>query len=227
VSERYDPFGRPIEGDHPWAKPADQDSGSLPGGFLPPEPPPGAPEPAPSTLTTPERPAAATEWPAAAPTGWSAAPVAPRAGPPVETLATWGPRAGAYLVDVLIEGAIGFAIGIVVVAAGAGDTAAGAAIFGTAILVALLYPTTMLATTNGRTVGKKLVGLRVVQAGGAPIGWGRAAMREIVMRVVVIGLIGTLTFGVASLLDVLWPLWDKENRSLHDHGADTWVVRDR
>jgi hypothetical protein len=25
---------------------------------------------------------------------------------------------------------------------------------------------------------------------------------------------------------VLWPLWDKQNRSLHDHGADTWVVRD-
>jgi uncharacterized RDD family membrane protein YckC len=224
VSERYDPFGRPIEGDHPWAKPADQEGGSLPGGFLPPEPPPGAPESTPATLTTPEAPAT---WPTEAPSGWSAAPAGARVtGPPVEALATWGARAGAYLIDVLIEGAIGFAIGIVAVAAGAGSTASGFVIFGAATLAALLYPTTMLARTNGKTVGKRTLGLRVVQEGGKPITWGRAAMREIVMRFFVIGLIGTLTFGIASVLDYLWPLWDKENRSLHDLGADTWVVRD-
>lgn len=231
MSERYDPFGRPIEGDHPWAKPAEQEGAELPGGFLPPQPPPGGTESVPAAVTTPvapERPAAsATDWPAAPASGWSPAPAPRTGGPPLETLAPWGARAGAYLVDALIEAAIGLAIGIVVIAAGAGSTASGFVVFGATTLAALVYPTTMLTMTNGKTVGKRLAGLRVVQAGGAPIGWGRAAMREIVMRVLVIGLIGTLTFGIASVLDVLWPLWDKENRSLHDHGADTWVVRDR
>jgi uncharacterized RDD family membrane protein YckC len=83
----------------------------------------------------------------------------------------------------------------------------------------------MLATRNGQTVGKRAVGIRVVGEGGAPLDWGRAAMREIVMRGLVINLIGTVTIGIVSLLDVLWPLWDKQNRALHDHGADTWVVR--
>jgi uncharacterized RDD family membrane protein YckC len=85
----------------------------------------------------------------------------------------------------------------------------------------------MLATTNGKTVGKRIVGIRVVRAGEEPMTWGRAAMRELVMRGLVIGLIGTITFGIAGILDVLWPLWDKQNQSLHDHGAETWVVRDR
>ena len=31
--------------------------------------------------------------------------------------------------------------------------------------------------------------------------------------------------GLAPLLDVLWPLWDEENRALHDFIVDTRVVQ--
>ena len=36
----------------------------------------------------------------------------------------------------------------------------------------------------------------------------------------------SLTAGLASLADVLWPLWDEENRALHDLIVDTRVVKD-
>jgi uncharacterized RDD family membrane protein YckC len=107
------------------------------------------------------------------------------------------------------------------------DTAAGIATIAVTVAVVLGYSTVMLAMTNGKTIGKRMMGIRVVRAGAEPMTWGRAAMREIVMRGIVIGLIGTLTFGIAGILDYLWPLWDKQNQSLHDHGAETWVVRDR
>jgi uncharacterized RDD family membrane protein YckC len=31
---------------------------------------------------------------------------------------------------------------------------------------------------------------------------------------------------ILGLMDVLWPLWDEENRALHDFFVDTRVVRD-
>ena len=34
------------------------------------------------------------------------------------------------------------------------------------------------------------------------------------------------TAGLATLADVLWPLWDEENRALHDLIVDTRVIRD-
>ena len=35
---------------------------------------------------------------------------------------------------------------------------------------------------------------------------------------------GSLTFGIAPLVDYLWPLWDEENRALHDYLVDTRTV---
>ena len=36
---------------------------------------------------------------------------------------------------------------------------------------------------------------------------------------------GTLTGGLANLADVLWPLWDEENRALHDFVVDTRTIK--
>ncbi|MCW3066853.1 MAG: rane protein/domain-like protein, partial [Solirubrobacterales bacterium] len=148
--------------------------------------------------------------------------------PPADSLAPWGSRVGAYLIDAVVEAILALVLALPLVAIVSPDnTASSVAILVATAVVILGYPTVMLATTNGKTIGKRLVGLRVVRAGGAPMTWGRAAMRELVMRGLVIGLIGTLTFGIVGILDLLWPLWDKQNQTLHDHGAETWVVRDR
>jgi len=37
-------------------------------------------------------------------------------------------------------------------------------------------------------------------------------------------LLGSITGGIAVLIDYLWPLWDEENRALHDYVVNTRTV---
>jgi uncharacterized RDD family membrane protein YckC len=69
-------------------------------------------------------------------------------------------------------------------------------------------------------------GIRVVRAGGEPMTFGFALLREVVVKTLLFGIASSLTAGLASLADVLWPLWDEENRALHDFIVNTRVVRD-
>jgi uncharacterized RDD family membrane protein YckC len=56
--------------------------------------------------------------------------------------------------------------------------------------------------------------------------FGWAMLREVAVKALLFGGLGSVTVGLASLLDVLWPLWDDENRALHDFIVDTRVVQD-
>ncbi len=51
-------------------------------------------------------------------------------------------------------------------------------------------------------------------------------LREVAVKTLLFGIAGSLTFGLAQLLDWLWPLWDEENRALHDFIVDTRVIQD-
>ena len=93
-------------------------------------------------------------------------------------------------------------------------------------IVALLYAPLMMARTNGKTLGRMVVGNRVIRAGGEPMTFGWAMLREVVIKALAFGLASSVTFGLASLVDVLWPLWDDENRALHDFVVDTRTVKD-
>ena len=84
----------------------------------------------------------------------------------------------------------------------------------------------MMARTNGKTLGRMAMGIRVVRASGEPMTFGCAMLREVAVKALLFGIAGSLTFGLACLADVLWPLWDDENRALHDFVVDTRVVRD-
>jgi uncharacterized RDD family membrane protein YckC len=86
----------------------------------------------------------------------------------------------------------------------------------------LLYAPVMMARTDGRTVGRIAMGIRVVRAGGQPMTFWFAALREVVVKVL---LFSVLPF-ILHLLDALWPLWDEENRALHDWIVNTRVIRD-
>ena len=182
-------------------------SGALPPGYTSP-PPPGAGGPAPLQL--------------------------PNAG--AWQLASWGSRAGAQLIDGLII--VGVAFVLLVPAGLLGifgvDTSSELgllAIIGAVLLsilvglvVAAIYAPVMLATTDGRTLGRMAVGIRVVRADGRPMSFGRALLREIVVKGA-IWLVAGATFGIVWLVDVLWPLWDEENRALHDFPCGTRTVR--
>lgn len=72
---------------------------------------------------------------------------------------------------------------------------------------------------QGQTPGKKAMGIMVIRTDFENIGMGRAAWR------VVSGLVLSFaTFGVGGLIDVAWLLWDRDNQTLHDKVARTWVV---
>lgn len=168
-------------------------------------------------------------------------------GPPVSApsaalsgahvLAGWWSRVGAALIDGLIVG-IGSLVLLIALTAPFGigffaDESVGVIsilvglLFATlcVTIVAFLYAPAMMARTNGQTLGRMVVGIRVVRAKGQEMTFGWAMLREVAVKALLFGVASSLTFGLASLLDVLWPLWDEEHRALHDFIVDTRVIR--
>jgi uncharacterized RDD family membrane protein YckC len=161
---------------------------------------------------------------------------APLAGRPA--LASWGQRAGAHLIDGLIV-AVGAAILFVGITApfslaffGGDDVGVISLIVGAllallcAAVVALLYAPALMARTNGKTLGRQVTGCRVIRADGRPITFGFAMLREVLVKTLLVGVVSGATGGIGWLLDVLWPLWDEENRALHDFVVNTRTIRD-
>jgi uncharacterized RDD family membrane protein YckC len=79
----------------------------------------------------------------------------------------------------------------------------------------LVYYSYLEGSASGQTVGKKALGIRVIdfQTGG-PIGFGRALVRYI----------GRIISAIPCLLGYLWMLWDREKQTWHDKIATTVVV---
>jgi uncharacterized RDD family membrane protein YckC len=90
-------------------------------------------------------------------------------------------------------------------------------------LITALYLPPMMAATDGRTLGKLLLRIRVVRADARRMTVGRAALREVVVKNLLIAHLPLLYF-VLIPMDALWPLWDRENRAIHDFLAGTRVV---
>lgn len=145
---------------------------------------------------------------------------------------------GGFLLDALIllvvSFVVNFAVGLVV---GIGSAATGneslviagfilSVVVGIAIYAAytgflMIRP----ARRNGQTLGMQAVGIRVVRTDGQPVALGTVAIRQWLMQYLVFGILAIVTLYIATLLNYLWPLWDRENRALHDMVASTRVVR--
>ncbi len=86
------------------------------------------------------------------------------------------------------------------------------------LLISGTYITVMLSR-SGQTVGNMAVGTRVIDSStGGPVSVGKALGRwasELVLAVL---------FLIPLLLDFLWPLWDRQNQTLHDKIAGTLVI---
>jgi uncharacterized RDD family membrane protein YckC len=90
------------------------------------------------------------------------------------------------------------------------------------VLASIFYAPLLLARDgehNGQTLGKQLLGLRVVAKDGGHVSLGRAMKRELLGRTV----LGAVTFGIYSLIDSLWCLWDGRRQTLHDKIGSTEV----
>ena len=146
-------------------------------------------------------------------------------------LASWGSRLAAYLIDALIlfVPVLGLTLIVVAVAAGS-DTGAivtGIVGFLAYLVLGFLYWPLLMAREgphNGQTWGKQAVGIRVIRDVGEPMNFGSAALREIVVKGFGVGIASSIIPFIPWFLDFFWPLWDDENRALHDMIVSTHVV---
>jgi uncharacterized RDD family membrane protein YckC len=180
----------------------------------PPPPPPGGYPPPPPAWEQPPSvgggyPAPPPSWQQPPPQGSYHGGESPAPG---GQLAGWWLRVGATVVDflvLLVPNAILRAVG--------GN---GGGYFLSVVLDAAYI--TLMLSRRGRTVGNMAVHTRVVDSRtGGPISTGKALGRwasEFVLFLLLI---------VPGILDLLWPLWDRENQTLHDKMAGTVVLRDQ
>ena len=123
------------------------------------------------------------------------------------------PRAYAWLIDLLIRFGLVLLSATVFVMLGR---------FGTGVYLVLLflvvwaYPVVFEAMWHGQTPGKRVMGLRVVSADGAPVGWMASFVRNLMRTVDMLPL--GYAFGLASSLLDPW------SRRLGDIVARTMVV---
>jgi uncharacterized RDD family membrane protein YckC len=123
-----------------------------------------------------------------------------------------GPRAGfwkrfaAYVVDSVV-----LAVPYLVLYAILGESVA----VGLFLVGFIVYFTYFEGSATGQTLGKRALGIRVIdlRTGGA-IGYGRAFIR----------LIGRIVSGLPIYLGYLWMLWDDEKQTWHDKFANAIVV---
>jgi len=224
---------------------------SAPKNAEPPPPPPGPQSPAPGG---PQSPAPGPQSPQGAPppppTGPQAPPpAAPGYGGPVPpggwhqpapafqlpggvTLASWGSRVGAALLDGLIL-TVGLIVLILVIVLAAAISDVLGIIVGIVLGLFILavyvgyggYFMSREGEHNGQTPGKQIVGIRVIRDAGVPFDFGHGLLREFVVKILLFGWVGGFFFSIPTLLDVLWPLWDDQDRALHDMIVSTHVVR--
>jgi uncharacterized RDD family membrane protein YckC len=152
-------------------------------------------------------------------------------------LAGWWSRAGAFFIDGAIV-SVGALLLLIVITApfsvgffASDDVGLVSLVVGMLLavlcvaVVAFLYAPALMARTNGQTIGRMATGIRVVRADGRPMTFGFAMLREVAVKALLFGFAGAITGGIANLLDWLWPLWDEENRALHDFVVNTRTVR--
>ena len=152
------------------------------------------------------------------PTGPGGPPPPPPQAPPVPEAelrgasGASGPRAGfwrrfgATIVDVIV---IGIPVGLLFAVV---DTGVAYLLY---LVISVAYYVLLEGGATGQTLGKKLLGIRVIDinAGGS-IGYGRAALRFVV----------EIISGAVIYLGYLWMLWDREKQTWHDKAASSVVV---
>lgn len=137
----------------------------------------------------------------------------PLGAPPPATKGPSGPRAGFWtrFGAAILDGIIISIPYFIVVTATDNAAVANAA----NLLTGIVYYTYFEGSAAGQTIGKKALGIRVIDlAGGGSIGHSRAFIRYL----------GRIVSAIVLLLGYLWMLWDDEKQTWHDKMAGSVVV---
>jgi uncharacterized RDD family membrane protein YckC len=132
-------------------------------------------------------------------------------------------RVVATLVDAMIVFVLQFLLGALLAGAGtvttvgsevgAGETAFLVHFFSYAISFAYYI---FFTGYCGQTPGKMVLRIKVVRTDGSPVGYGRAAFREVPAK-----FLSGIIFGIGYLMVA----FDEQKRGLHDRLADTYVIK--
>jgi uncharacterized RDD family membrane protein YckC len=203
-----------------------------PVGPAPPAPPVGPQAPGIGSPQAPPGPEGPPAYGGPVPPGGWEQPIAQQQGWQGRPLASWGSRLGAYFIDALILLIPAVVLTVIVVAIAAGsDTGAivtGILGFLAYLAVALIYAPVLMARegqNNGQTWGKQMLGIRVVRDNGQTMSFGWAALREIAVKGLAVTIASSIIPIIPWFLNFFWPLWDDENRALHDMIVSTHVIR--
>ena len=159
---------------------------------------------------------------------------------PKDAYASWGQRVGAYLIDVgvfiLADIIAGIVLGIGIARSSVADPATGTTadvdpLVGVAQLLFVLILIVQLAFTiwnrwiragrTGMSLGKERMGIKLVGVdGGAPIGGGKAFLRDLVRALI-------SNVPLVVFVDLLFPLWDDKRQTLTDKIMSTVVVKNQ
>jgi uncharacterized RDD family membrane protein YckC len=151
--------------------------------------------------------------------------------PPRAPLASWGSRAAAFAIDFA---GVGVAPGIIAFGLLGGRGSTGAWVAGVlvwfliVIVMVLLYAPLLMMRSgerSGQTWGKQVLGIRAVRDNGQEWDYGSAAFREVVLKNLAVWVASFIIPVLPWFLDYFWPLWDDENRALHDMAAKSHVVQ--
>jgi uncharacterized RDD family membrane protein YckC len=84
------------------------------------------------------------------------------------------------------------------------------------VLMMLIYPIYFICaySTGGQTIGKKILGIKVISKDGLPLNWTQGITRSL----------GYTVSGIPFYLGYLWSIWDAEKQTWHDKIAGTYVV---
>lgn len=89
-------------------------------------------------------------------------------------------------------------------------------------LLSALYGIILPVVWYGYTIGKRIVGVRIVKLNGEKVGIG-----TMLLRAVVGGLIYGVTLGIAAIVSAFMVGLRKDKRSIHDFIAGTYVTHER
>ena len=140
-----------------------------------------------------------------------------------------GSRALAKLIDAVLQVITFYGLTIVATIvgfiAGFDGTMMNAMIIAVIILVLVGYPVLMETLTRGRTVGKLILGLRVVRDDGGPVTFRQALARSLVALAVEWP--GLLMAPLTWLVTIWIMIASPQSKRLGDHAAGTLVIHER
>ena len=144
------------------------------------------------------------------------APYRGREADEVYSLAGFFPRAAAFLIDLVIVAVIAYAtLQLSFMVAGGGGTRGMDYVYPVLFLLASTY-FIFLHALGGKTIGKMLMGIRLISDEGGDIGIWDAFLRWF----------GYFISAAIMMAGFFWAIFDSEGQAWHDKIAGTYVVKD-